>query len=133
MNDDSAEGDANIAQDLYVSVTNFGDRRVSVKVEVFNWGDADTSAAPPGTPTNPMAVQVLPGAQVQIPAGRTQHFFANISAVDSYEVRVTILSNKRHNGQVVFNAVAIDQVGNFTEALVLFKDFVLLKDDKDSC
>jgi hypothetical protein len=135
VNDDSEEG-VTVAQDLYVSITNFGDRPVFVKVEVFNWGDADTSATPPGTPTTPLAVMVTPAEEFQIPAGTTQHFYANLfpnleTAVKSFEVRVTIQHRKHPQSQVVFNAVSVDRDGDFLENQVLFKEFVLLKDDID--
>jgi hypothetical protein len=129
-NNDSGIG-VQLAQDLFVSVTNFGDRPVSVKVEVFNWGEPITSAQPPGTPTTPIAVTVIPGEEIQIPAGTTQHFYANINLVPSFEVRVTIRHSKHSQGQVVFNAVSVDESEDDVEHQVLFKDFVLLKDDID--
>ncbi|MGM7719624.1 hypothetical protein [Metabacillus sp. Hm71] len=128
-NDSTQTTEGNIAEDLYVSLTNFGNHSAFVKVEVFNWGDPDNSASPPGTSTSPVAVTVLPAEEFEIPSGKTQHFYANIALVESYEVRVTIL-NSNYNRKVVFNATAVNnQELDSIEALVLFKDFVLLEEN----
>jgi hypothetical protein len=163
--------DNQAAQDLYVSVTNFSEHPVTVKVEVFNWGNPNVSAGLAGSPMPGMPmpmgakrVTVMPDERVKIPGCKTQHFHADLTMdgnpndVLSFEVRVTVIS-KGHEGKVVFNAVSyslqelleeqdpgdihIDEevLGEEgeeeeatpprTEALVVFKDFVLLEDDKD--
>ncbi len=109
---------AQVAQELWVAVTNFGKQAVKVKVEVFNWGDPAVSAGLTTTPVgmavpmNAMSVAVMPAEKVKVPAWRTQQFFADLltggpmcTPVLTYEVRVTVFSNEP-DAEVVFNAVA---------------------------
>ncbi|OES45332.1 hypothetical protein [Domibacillus iocasae] len=103
-------------QDLWVSVTNFSKHPVTVKVEMFNWGDPAVSAGlttvPLGmsVPMNAMSVPVMPAENAEIHGSQTKHFFADLLAtgplsisVFSYEIRVTVISDDCED-QVIFNA-----------------------------
>jgi hypothetical protein len=131
----------NLAQELWVSVANYGDCPARVKVEVFNWGNPEHSAGLDTGVVRPLtqcgilncsrAVTVRPVNEVCIEPGKTQHFYANISEVESYEVRVTVLEGDK--GCVLFNATTINSDVNPDRlaSLIPFKDFTLLNCDKD--
>ncbi|MCP3762344.1 hypothetical protein NLX67_08065 [Domibacillus sp. A3M-37] len=107
---------AKAAQDLWVSVTNFSKQPVTVKIEVFNWGDPAVSAGlttvPLGmsVPMKAMSVPVMPAENAEIHGSQTKHFFADLLAtgplaipVFSYEIRVTVISHDSED-KVIFNA-----------------------------
>lgn len=114
----NAAAGAQVAQELWVSATNFDKDSVQVKVEVLNWGDPAISAGlmttPVGmaVPMKAMAVPVMPAEKTKIPCHQTQHFFADLlnggpmaTPVLSFEIRITVIS-KDPDAKVVFNAVS---------------------------
>lgn len=115
----SIVGRTQVAQELWLCVTNFSNHPITVKAEVLNWGDPAVSAGlsafssgMTALPMNAITVAVMPSATIEVPGFRTQYFFSDLltggplaTEVLSFEIRVTVTSSDPH-AKVVFNAVA---------------------------